>query len=319
MRSSTMALACAGLLATSALACTATVRDGVFACHDDTECPSGYRCGGGRCRAHAGGQCRQDIQCDDTDVCTEDVCESGYCTHTPDTAQENMPCYDGSFCDGMDVCRAGVCTNVGSPPCAPCDENLGCSGCGAVGSACCDGAICQGGARCDGASCIACGDATQACCDFDQCNPGLACDRSTGQGICAPCGGSGQPCCTGIFAADSGSTGCNGTGLFCDYSSGNGVCRSCGASGERCCDDGCGAGLFCKIAAISEPSFCVDVSCDPPCAPTTICAPNPGGNGSACIPCGEDDGPCCEGQLCLTSPGSCYQGRCGAFAMPGMR
>lgn len=311
MRSTWMALSFVAI-ATSTAACSATVRDGVFACNDDTECPTGYRCGAGRCRAHGGSQCRQDAQCDDQNNCTEDVCEGGYCGHTPDTTQEDMPCYDGLFCNGADVCHAGVCTNMGPVPCTTCNESTGCSSCGEPGLPCCEGQVCNTGS-CDGTSCIACGAEGQPCCNFISCNPGLACDGSTGQPLCTACGGEGQPCCDLVL--DAGGA-CGGApNLVCDYSSAPQRCRKCGNMDEPCCDDGCHDGSFCQAANTGGPPSCVAVSCAGGCAPGTVCGTDPTGT-AGCVPCGLEGEPCCAGGDCSASQGTCFQGKCSGFVMP---
>ncbi len=43
--------------------------------------------------------------CDDGDPCTDDCCQAGACTHTPNTA----PCDDGDPCTSGDVCASGAC------------------------------------------------------------------------------------------------------------------------------------------------------------------------------------------------------------------
>ncbi len=56
---------------------------------------------------------------DDGQVCTDDVCEGGVCTH-PDNSD---PCDDGAFCTTGDVCSGGICS--GTP--LVCDDGKECS------------------------------------------------------------------------------------------------------------------------------------------------------------------------------------------------
>ncbi len=308
MRATCWAIVWAACLATSVAACTATVRDGVFACSDDTQCPAGFRCGGGRCRNHAGAQCRQDAQCDDGVPCTEDVCESGYCNHAPDASVDGTWCDDGTFCNGVDECRAGVCTNVGPAPCPVCDEaSQGCTECGRIGLACCAGESCYDGGRCAGGTCTLCGGATQPCCmSFPDCDAGLACDPNSR--ACTTCGGDGEPCCNALLTELS--TPCQ-PGHVCDYM-GGAVCRACGTAGHPCCDEGCTDGSFCqRQVLLGDTGQCIAVSCVEPCGPGSICGPDPAGvSAGECIPCGMDLGPCCADLSC-TMGGACYGGYCG--------
>ena len=54
--------------------------------------------------------CTLDSQCNDSNVCTDDVCVGGFCQNNPNTAS----CDDGVACTGGDVCSAGVCAGVDS-------------------------------------------------------------------------------------------------------------------------------------------------------------------------------------------------------------
>lgn len=63
--------------------------------------------------------CTADVECDDGNVCTDDVCTEGACGHTNNTAS----CDDGLFCTETDVCSDGDCTGSGDPcPGEFCDE-----------------------------------------------------------------------------------------------------------------------------------------------------------------------------------------------------
>jgi hypothetical protein len=62
--------------------------------------------------------------CDDSNVCTADVCTVGVgCQYSPQAG----PCDDGLFCNGADTCSGGTCTHAGDPctgmgACIVCEE-----------------------------------------------------------------------------------------------------------------------------------------------------------------------------------------------------
>jgi hypothetical protein len=102
--------------------------DGLFCNGDDT-------CSGGTC-THSGDPCTPQMcdegstscvdctlneDCEDGISCTDDVCDIGTCTNTPNDA--NCP-DDGFYCNGIEFCDTALdCTSTGDP-CAPdpCDE-----------------------------------------------------------------------------------------------------------------------------------------------------------------------------------------------------
>ena len=57
-------------------------------------------------------ECTTSVQCDDGNPCTNDVCQSGVCTHTPKA--NGTACNDGNACTQVDVCQSGVC--IGTNP-----------------------------------------------------------------------------------------------------------------------------------------------------------------------------------------------------------
>ncbi len=73
----------------------------------------------------AGPECTTNLECDDFDPCTDDVCNvDGVCTHE----QNNAVCDDGDGCTGPDACVAGTC--VGGPPVC---TGVGCDDCNGNG------------------------------------------------------------------------------------------------------------------------------------------------------------------------------------------
>lgn len=63
----------------------------------------------GVARAQQG--CASDIECDDSDICTDDACIAGLCEYVSNTA----PCDDGLFCTQTDTCSGGFCVGAGDP------------------------------------------------------------------------------------------------------------------------------------------------------------------------------------------------------------
>ncbi len=166
--------------------------------------------------------CQNDGECDDANVCTDDVCNVGVCEHTNNTD----PCDDGLFCTATDVCSDGSC--VGSGDACPgqicdedgdvcvdcivdgdCDDDVGCTDDTCVTESCVftpidancldDGAYCNGLEVCDPAlDCISTGDpcqptemcneATDSCdeCLIDgDCDDGIPCtDDTCVSGVC---------------------------------------------------------------------------------------------------------------------------------------
>jgi hypothetical protein len=62
--------------------------------------------------------CSGDADCDDGNVCTDDICiilpfPGGFCSFLPNTD----PCDDGNLCTMNDVCDAGTCSGTPIPDC----------------------------------------------------------------------------------------------------------------------------------------------------------------------------------------------------------
>ncbi|NUN14542.1 MAG: lamin tail domain-containing protein, partial [Myxococcales bacterium] len=78
------------------------------ACNDGNACTGGDVCSGGVCLAGAL------IDCDDTNVCTDDSCEPATgCVYVNNT----VPCDDNNACTSGDVCSGGVCVSGGGLDC----------------------------------------------------------------------------------------------------------------------------------------------------------------------------------------------------------
>jgi len=149
--------------------------------------------------------CVADSDCDDTDPCTDDVCDGANgCLNTP------TDCDDDSACT-TDSCDSGTgCVYVPS----------------AVGTACDDGLFCTENDKCQtGAECL--GTAVD-CDDGEPCTKD-GCDALDGLCVHAPQSG---PCDDGDSCTendDCGTGTCTGSDIDC-------------SDGNACTDDSCGAG-----------------------------------------------------------------------------
>jgi hypothetical protein len=103
--------------------------------------------------------CETEVECQDDNPCTADICRDGMCFWENQAAS----CDDGLFCTAVDTCVDGACVGSGSTcpntECNHCDEaNDSCFD--PQGTACSDdGMFCNGVETCDGAgSCVSAGD-----------------------------------------------------------------------------------------------------------------------------------------------------------------
>ena len=142
--------------------------------------------------------CTNNADCNDSNVCTDDTCTAGTCSHTNNTgpcATDNNVCTD-------DVCSAGACTHQNNTgPCTdgnPCTDDI-CGGgtCNSTPNTapCTDGNPCTDDI-CSGGTCISTNN-TAPCEDGNPCTTGTTC----GGGICGtyntdPCT-DGNPCTIG--------------------------------------------------------------------------------------------------------------------------
>lgn len=338
------------LLVAIAAGCRPNLTSGAYSCEDDSGCPSGWTCVGGRCfREVAGGRpCRIDLDCPDRNQCTLDICGAlNRCTHEPEGTGR---CDDNSFCNGPDACNAGSCEPVGMPPCAmDVCAPFGCPECGQVGFPCCPGEHCGAGATCNAGYCEGCGGSLGArCCEGDFCTGiGLACDP--GSGTCVPCGSIGGACCVEFPYCERGAV-CDGTRCnpieACpgecppDTTCYHGMCTPCRTEYTPCCNGSeCNAGLYCSWSDVTCQPFAGCGEMDQPCCGGSPRCANPGlacvGSGvivggegggpepvgETCLPCGSTGQPCCtEGPACANLTDACdVSGTCqpcGADSQP---
>ncbi len=103
---------------------------------------------------HAHGQCLDNTDCDDGNLCTNDVCiPTGTCENPP-LADGTLCADDGLFCNGLESCTGGFCASAGDP-CggAACDEIFDTCAC-LVDADCDDGAYCSGMETCAAGTCL---------------------------------------------------------------------------------------------------------------------------------------------------------------------
>jgi len=168
---------------TSSFAATfaGTNADGTWSLYivDDTGGDTGSMSGGWCLNLTQG--CVNDANCDDSDPCTDEVCNSGVCVYSPH-------CVDGNLCT-TDVCTGGVCTY----PDVVCDDGNFCTdnncipatGCSYPNNTlpCDDGNICTGDDVCGGGICAG----PTPLCPTDQfCNSGSITIPSSGAGTPYP-------------------------------------------------------------------------------------------------------------------------------------
>ena len=149
-------------------------------------------------RFNCGPVCTENIDCDDDNVCTRDICNtSGLCEY----ANTSGVCDDGDACTTDDTCSDGSC--VGGPPLDCDDENV------------CTDDSCDPGSGCQHT------DNTAPCDDGDPCTEDDVCS----EGACA---GAAVDCDDGLY--------CTGPD-WCDPATGDCVSDGNPCSADTWCDD----------------------------------------------------------------------------------
>ena len=128
-------------------------------------------------------ECLVDVDCDDANPCTDDVCTAGTCVNTND---DTNSCDDADVCNGSESCLAGVC-QAGTPLTCDdgnlctddsCDPALGCQAVNDDTNICSDGDVCNGLESCSAGTCVSgtplvCNDGNS--CTDDSCDSELGC------------------------------------------------------------------------------------------------------------------------------------------------
>jgi hypothetical protein len=280
--------------------CTAPDPNG-SACTDGQFCNGADTCSGGTCSTHAGDPCPGP----DGDGNCAESCDEG-----ADSCTANDPngsaCTDGQFCNGTDQCSGGTCSTHAGDPCAgpdgdgdcaeSCNEsNDRCTARDPDGSACTDGAFCNGTDTCDGGTCsLHTGD---PCASGGECAD--ACDEEADSCLdpaATPCIDDGNPCT--VDECDGGGT-CGhpvgNAGAICrPAAAGCDVAETCDGSSAACPPDGFSpAGTECR-PAVNDCDVAESCSGSAATCPADDVAP--------------DNTPCVDGDACTRD--ACQGGVC---------
>ena len=212
-------------------------------------------------------------------------------------------CPQGFYCDTTTQTSVAGGVSGSYPKCLKCgDDTL----------PCCDGNTCTQGLACGAGGpglCGPCGVERATCCADNYCEEDLVCSPD---GTCLPCGANNQRCCEGQT--------CNSEGLVCIKGSGTSepTCQQCGGEAEPCCEDEtCNDGYGCAnwvsdgttITRSSSADYPVCIRLGDivyPCNPDGSCdlagftCNYDLGNDlpAACVECGGNTQPCCDGYTC---------------------
>ena len=230
------------------------------ACTSDACDPKTAKCGNAVIMG-CGGNCAKDLDCDDSNPCTDSTCVNTKCVHKTNAA----PCDDASKCTTSDGCAGGKCTGSA----VKCDDGILCTddsceaklGCVATNNSapCNDFDLCTVGEACSGGKCGAgkpkqCDDGD--ICTKDTCNPADGGCKFTGINGC------------GIYCAKA--SDCDDKNTCSDESCQGGKCVSvnntiaCDDSNPCTAPDVCGSGK-CNSGAVktcNDNNTCTDDSCD---------------------------------------------------------
>ena len=165
-------------------------------CDSELQCDYGWYCVGGTCI-----ECLADDDCDDGNVCTDDLCGvSGLCIHTavPGCCESDGDCDDGDYCN-VDSCNVPLneCEHVDAGIAACCNVDDDC-----VPENPCQAYLCYHNTIDDYKICRY-GPHLLGCCTFDgQCYDGNPCTLDTcviepaeDSGLCAHSPDPGKPAC----------------------------------------------------------------------------------------------------------------------------
>ncbi len=242
------------------------------------------------------GGCDSDIECDDGDACTADIChKDGTCTHK--AATDGAGCDDGNACTLSDKCLDGVCTGGSAKDCSDgndctydaCQIASGCTHTNDDGAACNDADPCTLKDKCSGGSCsgapVNCGadDCTTAKCWPNDVAGGAAYKCTTASKIKGLKCDDKNACTTGTL--------CDGFGLCV-----GGTLAEC-EDKNACTADSCEALAGCTHDLLTD--ACSDGNA---CTVGDQCEAGSckGGTAKGC-----DDGIECTGDVCNPVSGAC--------------
>ena len=192
-------------------------------------------------------ECSTDEDCDDGNVCTDDICINGECIFNNNTE----PCNDDIFCNGDDACSGGSCSIHEGDPCydptPKCDE---------------DNDLCV--------ECLVDSD----CDDVLFCNGDETCVNGTCQSGTNPCPDDGFYC-TGMEGCDEVNKVCTQSGNPCPGADGDSDCsESCNEAADNCTGNdpngsSCSDDFYCTVTDTCQGGICTGSG--DPCPPPLIC------------------------------------------------
>jgi uncharacterized repeat protein (TIGR01451 family) len=281
-------------------------------CDEDTQtcwpeaCTSNDHCDAGIC-------VNEPTNCDDSSVCTDDLCDSqDGCIYDPTP---------GQLCDDFNDCTVNTCDPIAycvypaEPPTKPCDDNVACTSpdfCDGAG-VCVGTSVCDDGSVCTTDTCdfalgcvytpIICDDSSA--CTTDSCDPATGC-------VYTPVTCDDSSACT-TDSCDP-ATGCVYTPVTCDDSS-------------ACTTDSCDPATGCVYTPVTcdDSSACTTDSCDPAsgcvytpvtCDDSSACTTDSCDPATGCVytPVTCDDSSACTTDSCdpatgcVTTPVTCNDG-----------
>lgn len=272
--------------------------------------------------------CRVDLGClytplsslpcaEDGDLCTDDRCLAGSCTHSLITCDDGIDCTIDT-CDPAAGCAAqgqdDLCDDLSSCTTDVCDTAAGCIVVPVSdGTVCDDGSICSNGDTCLAGACI--GTAPPLDCDDgdacteDLCDPAIGCDPREDPEAC-PCADA-----TSVYSAGTPCVDGNGCteGDLCD---GTGTCKAGPAceNADPCSEAvACFAGT-CVFADTGCVSDCTGAAEGSLCSDGDLCTEGVClGDLCVAVPSSCDDGDICNGQeTCFANGLGCRQVSYGA-------
>jgi len=270
-------------------------------------------------------QCSFDFDCDDDNVCTDDACSSGKCTHS----DNSTVCSDGNPCTVSDACSDGECESGTAADCsaegdqcntASCNSDGAEANCDVLtpvedGTDCQDDLFCTVEDVCKGGVCT--GEQRDCSTSGNQCNEGLCNeDEDTCQARPLP---DGTACDDELFctAEESCAAGdCRGSPRDCSEASdecNSGVCNEeSNACDARPVDDGtaCDDELFCTVEDACKGGDCNgrprDCSANRDQCNHGVCNEESGG----CEARPVEDGAACDDDAFCTVEDACQAGAC---------
>ncbi len=218
-------------------------------------------------------ECSADTECDDGDICTQNLCDpdTGHCAFPPVTEPPGQegPYRDPTCTDGVDNDCDGL-TDLDDTQCLACYRDEDCDDSNECTGEVCVQNVCTNPPVADGTEC----DDGKYCTLTDTCTGGL-------------CSGTGSPCpdpCVAVCdeASDSCSpspagTPCADDGLYCNGDEACDGAGSCQSSGDPCLGAGCSTCQEDTDTCSADDAWCQSQ------IPGSICLPGCSSDPSGCV------------------------------------